>query len=689
MAITKTIVNRFDKKCANCALKVLAGEGFACCDESMWSTYCKKCVPIQQKSVKCEITGEGKVYFPYDPNTVAVVKTMPGAKWQKEENCWKVNVDENSIVRVVEICSKLNMNIAPAIIDLFEATKNKTMQKVETILFGKDLFPYQVDGVAFLTHKDKCFLADEMGLGKTVQALCSLPANTGTIIVCPASLKYNWQRECVKWRNDLKPIIVSKRDEFRNPNAGEVIIVNYDILPEDGVGGEKYILVCDEVHLTKNYKTLRHKAVKALANNASKIIGMSGTPMLNKPFDLFGVLSALHMEKEVFGSWQNFLKLFGAFKNRWGGFEFGTPSNLVPEMLKRVMLRRKRDEVLPDLPKKTITDIVVNGIPEDLLKQMNAFYPNWSSFMDDEEIPDFEEFSEIRRKLALSRVPALVEMIESHEEEGIPLVVFSVHREPIEFLAKREGWGKIIGNISNIQKDKAVQDFQNGHLKGLAATIGAGGTGLTLTRAWKAIFLDLDWTPGSNIQAEDRICRLGQTRPCEIIRLSSNHPLDQHVSKLLSKKIELHSKAIDECMTISPINFEQGENEEAYLSRMQEAANNKAVTSKMPLSPLDKQKNAMNRVNKILENEREKSKGRFVEPKEIDTKLEYQIRQGLKKMLEVCDGAIDEDNQGFNKPDAYLSRHLCDAGLDNKEVLLTAYYMLSRYPRQMKNIFGV
>jgi hypothetical protein len=142
-------------------------------------------------------------------------------------------------------------------------------------------------------------------------------------------------------------------------------------------------------------------------------------------------------------------------------------------------------------------------------------------------------------------------------------------------------------------------------------------------------------------------------------------------------------------MTISPINFEQGENEEAYLSRMQEAANNKAVTSKMPLSPLDKQKNAMNRVQKMLERERDRAKGRFVEPKEIDTKLEYQIRQGLKKMLEVCDGAVDKDNQGFNKPDAYLSRHLYDAGLDNKEVLLTAYYMLSRYPRQVKNIFGV
>jgi SWI/SNF-related matrix-associated actin-dependent regulator 1 of chromatin subfamily A len=666
-------------------------EGFAVNNDGVWATYCKKCVPVRKEEEKAEVTSEGEVYFPYSANSVAAVKSLPSSRWNATKKCWTVELSENSIVRCMDVFSRMNLKVADNIVKLYEDTKNKTVAKMSGTIGNANLFPYQMEGVAFLTHKDKSLLGDEMGLGKTVQVLCSMDKNIGTIVVCPSSLKYNWEKECKVWRKDLNPIVINNRDDFRIPNAGEVIIINYDIIPDEKQeNAAPFMLVCDEVHLTKNYRTKRHKGVKLLASIATKVVGLTGTPITNKPFDLFGVLGSLCMDKEVFGSWGNFLKVFNGQKNRWGGFDFGSPSPIVPELLRRVMLRRLRNDVLPDLPKKTINTITIDCNDPILTELMTRLFNDYESFFAMEELPDFSEFSAIRAKLAMSRLPALIEMIESHEEENIPLIVFSAHKEPVERIGLREGWAFITGDVKPIDRQKIVDDFQNGKLKGVAITIGAGSMGLTLTRAWKAIFLDLDWTPALNSQAEDRICRIGQTKPCEIVRLVSDHVLDIHILNLIAQKMDLFQKAIDDCMTINPLSVTStgAESQEEYEARMAEAAANKAQEKERNLKQLDPQAYAKKRVAIMLQNEQKRAKGTFSVPAKIEGELKDQIVKGLNMMLDRCDGAIEEDGVGFNKPDACLSRYLYASGLDNQETLLVAYYMLRRYPRQMGDIFN-
>jgi SWI/SNF-related matrix-associated actin-dependent regulator 1 of chromatin subfamily A len=689
--VFRTIRNRFTKKCAVCDVAVEANQGYACEHKTGWATYCEAHVPVKIETERAEITKEGHIYFPYHPDAVSLVKSLYYSSWQKEGKFWRVSIEPEHINRVIQVGRQLGLKIADELLEIASDVQEEAEEKVEINFDTAGLFPYQVTGAAFLANKYRCLLGDEMGTGKTVQTLASLPKDVGTLVVCPASLKFNWRDETNKWRPDLTPIVLNGRKSFRLPEAREVVIVNYDILPQDlnDIQKKDFVLVCDEVHLCKNYKAKRSRAVKILSNIAKKTVGLTGTPLMNRPFDLYGVLSSLHLENEVFGSWVGFLRAFNGYKNEWGGYTFGAVSPLVPELLRRVMLRRRREEVLPDLPKKSYTTITVDGVSKSLQKRLDEVYDEVELLLEMKELPPFEMFAEIRAALAESRIEAMLEIVENHEEEEIPLVVFSAHRAPIDTLAQREGWATITGSTKPEDRQGIVRKFQSGELKGVGLTIAAGGVGLTLTRAWKALFVDLDWTPALNSQAEDRICRIGQTKPCEIVRMVSDHVLDRHIHELIAEKIDLFNNAIDGNIGNVKLTISEGETDEQYAVRMaalQAEFDAKQVEAEA-LNEKARRDAAKKKVNMIVEREMNKAtnggKKKFKLP-EFTPVLIQSIKDNLAKMLGVCDGAQERDNLGFNKPDAMLSRWLYAAGLDEPETLQAAYLMLCRYPRQVR-----
>jgi len=689
--IFRTIRNRFSKNCSVCNIVVEANQGYACEHKTGWATYCESHVPVKIEQERAEITKEGHVYFPYHPDAVSLVKSLYYSSFNREGKFWRVSIEPEHINRVIQVGRQLGLKIADELLELASDVKQEAEEKVETNFDTVGLFPFQVTGASFLANRSRCLLGDEMGTGKTVQTLAALPKEFGTLVVCPASLKFNWRDEAAKWRPDLSPVVLNGRKSFRLPEAGEIVIVNYDILPQDlnEIQKKDFVLVCDEVHLCKNYKAKRSRAVKILSNIAKKTIGLTGTPLMNRPFDLYGVLSSLHLENEVFGSWAGFLRAFNGYKNEWGGYTFGAVSPLVPELLRRVMLRRRREEVLPDLPKKSYSTITVDSVSRSLQRQLDEIYNEVELLLEMKELPPFEMFAEIRAALAESRVEAMLEMVENHEEEEIPLVVFSAHRLPIDTLAKREGWATITGSTKPEDRQDIVRKFQSGELKGIGLTISAGGVGLTLTRAWKALFVDLDWTPALNAQAEDRICRIGQTKPCEIVRMVSDHVLDRHIHALIAEKIELFNNAIDKDIGNVSLNINQGETDEQYNARMADLqAVVDAREAEMAAKHEQEQKIiAKKKVDMIVDREMNRvTKGgnkKFKMP-EFTPVLVRSIHDNLAKMLGVCDGARERDNVGFNKPDAMLSRWLYAAGLEEPETLQAAYLMLLRYPRQVR-----
>lgn len=708
--------NKYPSRCnnRNCDKAVYngvaVGEGFVHKVNGNWVTWCRDCVPQRiapAEPTKRQLTADGRVITPYEPANLPLIQAMPGAKFDGESRCWTVSTAMADRIRLLELADKLKLEVAESLRDVPQSE-----QAVSAAELG-GLYPFQVHGVQWLSLRDRALLGDDMGCGKTVQTLRALPKGARALCLVPACVKYNWRDECLKWRPDLTPIVVNGKNAWQWPTEGQVVIVNYDVLPEwltpparkkgdpyrpanvptaDREAAKGVVLICDEAHKVKNYKAKRSQRVKELTRIVSKVWALTGTPLLNRPPDLFGVLDSLDMSREVFGSWGRFMGLFNAYESRFG-IQWGSPKPVVPELLRRVMLRRTRAEVLPDLPSKTYSTITVNDLPASLRKRLDSAYEEWGGAMEaSDDLPPFEQFSAIRAELAASRVDAMFEFVEECEEQDCPLVVFSAHRDPIDSLAGREGWAVITGDTKPEDRQNIVRSFQDGKLKGVGLTIAAGGVGLTLTRAWKALFVDLDWTPANNLQAEDRICRIGQeSDKVEIVRMVSDHPLDKHVLRLLDAKMTLIRSSVEKTLSATipeatPTKVE-AETEEQYATRMSalKERNDKFAADRTAAeAELTK---AQAKVKACRIHERLKAKAKNPVP-EMTEELSSAIRAAFNFMLGVCDGAIKRDNQGFNQPHAFVAHCLLTAGLETREELEAAYLlMVPTYKRQLSGEF--
>lgn len=729
------IVNRYPGKCQSCNIKLGAGDGFAYKNGYKWfsvcpSTACHKrlgvTAPVPETQQSKTLSEDGFVTMPYDRDAIDLLRSLPGARWNPERKQWSCSLIPENLPRVIEIADQLQLEVPQSLRKkLAEGTPESraaiTRAEQATRTDGKKLYPFQIKGVEFLALHERALLGDDMGLGKSVQTLVALPDNAPVILICPAAVKYNWRDEARLWRTDYSVEICNGKNSFVFPKPGQIVILNYDILPKWLAKDEKLteeqvnhlketILVCDEAHLVKNYKSLRSQRVSTLSKICKRVWFLTGTPLMNRPTDLYGVVSAGNMN--VLGNWNKFLTLFDGYKNQWGGYEFGQPKTEVPERMKRVMLRRLRTEVLPDLPRKVYQNLEINDLGAALEKQLNDFVianavaeglidiedvdksllkntarvTALASKLEMNSLPSFEEFSAIRALLAKARIPTMLEMVESYEDSNTPLVVFSAHKAPILELQKREGWDIITGETKSEDRRNIVQKFQSGALKGIALTIQAGGVGITLTHASHALFVDLDWTPALNIQAEDRICRIGATADkVLIIRMVSSHPLDQHMQKLINYKMELIYRALEASINFKPpkvrpktqdiIIIEETEDELAERIRSAESE----VTREMSL----------NKLRSIAG--REAAKVSDIPEPELTLVRKDHLRKALDYMVSRCDGAYTKDGQGFNRPDAAIGHWIFNTGLrdDDDMAFRVLERILVRYRRQLKDQFEV
>jgi SWI/SNF-related matrix-associated actin-dependent regulator of chromatin subfamily A-like protein 1 len=699
--------NTWSGSCKTCKKRVGPKDGFVRPEGTVirqgvkkanWVTYCQPHWPEKVESERRELTAEGELYYPYDPEALPLLRSLPGGRWLPAKKCRTVSLHMGDRVRLLDICDKLAIKVA-ASLKILEDTL-----QAQAAGF-KGLYPFQITGVNFLARKEYAILGDDMGLGKTVEALCALPAGERTIVIAPACVKYNWAAEIKKWRPDFTIHICEGRGSFVWPKKGQVVIINYALLPkklaplpkngrpkwdvesklpqaELDVAAETTVII-DEVHKVCNPKTNRSKATRGLSMVSKARWGLTGTVMTNRPDQLYGVLSSLDMAFQTFGSFKNFKRLFNAYSDRWGGISWGKPNAEVPERLRRVMLRRTRDEALPDLPKKTYTTLTV-GIGGRLKNQLDKFEQDYGFIVENGDLPPFEEFSKLRAEIARQRIGAMEEWIEEHEEQKIPVLVFSAHKAPVEAAGNRDGWACITGDTPSKRRQEIVEEFQAGNLKGVALGILSGGVGLTLTRAWKSLFVDLDWLPCNNAQAEDRTCRIGQTsNKVEIVRMRSDHVLEIHVWNLIVKKTELVQGAVER--EFGKLNRPpQGESDEEFAARLALIA--KAGEEAAKAEANKRKAGSQNRSQKL----NTKLTGRSVERKykvhAITPNREAAIREAFQFMISVCDGAIAKDAQGFNAPDACLA-HWMDVSLPNEGDVESAYHLLLGYRRQCSKLF--
>lgn len=315
--------------------------------------------------------------------------------------------------------------------------------------------------------------------------------------------------------------------------------------------------IFDEVHKLKSNKALQTKRCRIISRYSTRCYGLTGTPVENQPLELWGVLTSIGCKPPQWtdvpqkGGWFRFLDAFGACRLPHGGFEFekddGGAIIVKPgttELLRRVMLRRTAEDVGEDLPPVTFSEYPVD-LTSELIAKLDDVEPEALKFLERGEIPDILAYSRVRKALASSRIAAMIEIVKSYEEQGVPLFVVSAHRAPIERLAKRKGWRAITGSVSASKRTEAVDWFQSGGGVGIAGTIASMGVAITLTRAAHVLFVDQALNPGANEQARKRVDRIGQTaKGIHVTIMYSDHPLEIRVAEMLTQKGLLASRVL-------------------------------------------------------------------------------------------------------------------------------------------------
>lgn len=436
---------------------------------------------------------------------------------------------------------------------------------------GRAYLAYQRAAIAFALGRPNALFADEMGLGKTVEALGVVnarPEARRVLVVCPASLKLNWARECERWLVERGPIGVAGKAW---PDEARVVIVNYDLLGKWKAKLRRTwdVLIVDECHYVKNKDAQRSKHLFAL--KARRKLFLTGTPILNRPVELWSIVSALAPE-EFDHFWSFARRYCKPTRNRFG-WEFRGAANLdeLHERLRStIMVRRTKAEVLSDLPPKRRQ--VIELASEEMasliaveaqaweehrrrLSELRALSRSGRKSSDGELAAlragvnlAFGELSKLRQATALAKVPLVIEHVKGVLEEGAKLVVFAHHRAVIRELAEPFGAAAVTltGSDDASARQAAVDRFQQDpDCRLFIGSITAAGLGLTLTAAAHVVFAELDWVPANLTQAEDRTHRIGQRESVLVQHLVLQDSLDARMVGTLLRKQRVVDEVVD------------------------------------------------------------------------------------------------------------------------------------------------
>jgi len=474
------------------------------------------------------------------------------------------------------------------------------------------LFEHQKSGIDFLKKKQKAILADEMGLGKTRQAIIAhreWPAPKSALVVCPASLKINWMREIkIVYPND-KIGIITTTEEIEYPTEINWFIINYDILEKklefinwlienDMIG----TLILDEAHYIKG-KSIRANVViggkirsktsgevkkfDGIANKIDRVFCLTGTPLLNRPIEMFNMLKAIGHPLGTYRT--SFAKRFcGAFLRTIyikGGMpirildESGS-SNLddLRELLKGWIMRRKKKDVI-DLPPKIVTPMECEMTME-FKKEYDSAWDMYLQFITENPIPErnidnimlarhLVEITKLKQVCSRSKIARIVSDTENSIEQGVKVIIFSQYTETIKGIAAKLKEDKIgvvtlTGADDMDERQKAVDAFQDGSASVFVANIKAGGVGLNLTEANIVMFADMDWSPETHRQAEDRAHRIGQTEMVNVYYYITLGTIEEDIIEILNNK----KNVMDQVLEGSKKRIKQSSGQEAFLKIM-------------------------------------------------------------------------------------------------------------------------
>lgn len=460
----------------------------------------------------------------------------------------------------------LSLNALLADFETTSIDKMKIKEKYDFVL--KD---YQKYGVKWLMLLEKYgfsgILADDMGLGKTIQTIAFLESghqkNDLNIIICPASLMLNWQDELNKFSSSLNSLCVHGSYQEREKlistiSRYDVIITTYDYLKNDlnlYQGYQFNHIVIDEAQYIKNHTTKAAQTVKLLQGKMR--IALTGTPIENSLAELWSIFDFLM---------PTYLDNYHYFKVNYEvpivKYSDEEKQGELKRLVEPFILRRRKQDVLKELPDKIEQDILINFSKEEeklylaKLAQVNLDLQALLHKSDKNKMVILKMLTELRQICCEPRVlyeninepsskmKGCLEIIESLKEHKKPVLVFSFFTSVLslleeELLKKNLSYLKLTGSNNKEERKALVDEFQKGDIDVFLISLKAGGTGLNLTQAKAVIHFDPWWNLAAQNQATDRTHRIGQTNEVQVFNLIVKNSIEEKIIKLQAKKKDL------------------------------------------------------------------------------------------------------------------------------------------------------
>lgn len=521
------------------------------------------------------------ISFPYKKELIDIIKNISSYNWDKNTSMWEVPITELSYL-LDEFCEFDSINL--------KLLKDEVREdkKFEIGPFKTTPLPHQEEGIQYGLNHDKFLLLDVPGAGKTLQIiyiaseLKKLGKINHCLIICGINtLKYNWKKEIEK-HSDLPCRVIGEKitkkgtvytksveerlQELSQPIDEFFVITNVETLREDKIvkvlNESKYnsfdMIVVDEIHKCANTSSKQGKNLLKL-KNANHKIGATGTLLLNSPEDAYAALKFIDAEKVSLTSFKNYYctyinRIVVGYKNL----------DVLKYQLEKFSIRRTKD--ILNLPPKTVIKEYVemepiqrnfyNNIEAGIVEEVDKVELNTTSLL--------AMISRLRQATALpsilttepinsAKLDRCCDLVDEIVSSGEKVVIFSTYKDPVYELGRRLSKYKAnvnTGDISDETINKNIEDFQTDpEHKVFIGTYAKCATGITLNAATYMICLDQCWTAAQDLQAQDRIHRVGTKNPVFIYDLITKDTIDERVDEIVQNKSALGDYLIDDIIT--------------------------------------------------------------------------------------------------------------------------------------------
>lgn len=536
-----------------------------------------------------------RLSFEYNPRMVDCVKRIPQRSYDRDDKVWvvkKSTIDASgrdarwyvqafsawAVSNHFVTCVRQSVSETDVIIDIPEMADIAGEHYMQL-----EPYKYQREGVQYALTHQRCIFGDQPGLGKTLQAICAVvkahkeAASYGetfpTLVICPASLKVNWQREFKKFAGIQSLILADENKDTwqryiemkksNGENMCDVFITNYESLKKFFVRkitpGAKLTMrnivfdervklfksvIIDESHKCKCGKTQQAKFVEGICKGKRWVFALTGTPVVNNNTDLIQQLKILDRLGD-FGGAAKFVERYCDGPNQSSHIK-----ELNGKLWQNCFFRREKQKVLTQLPEKTrqyISVPITNQREyDDAERDMLNYLHDYKNADDDKAKRAMRgavmvKMGLLRQIAAKGKIKAVSDFVHDIIDGGEKLILFAYLKEVVEALKKEFPKAvTVTGSDSVAEKQRAVDKFQEDEsCKLIILNYKSGGTGLTLTAASRVAFIEFPWTYSDCEQAEDRAHRNGQKNNVNCYYFLGDKTIDEYMYKIIQTKREI------------------------------------------------------------------------------------------------------------------------------------------------------